>query len=157
MESCGITALTGTHSDVRPFSSTLWNLLLKKLSIKRNRESATPTDLSLYIIFHVRLYQKPQEYQEIQHQSQEQDKHQKRCISYVQLTKADLHLSHLTERQIDGLIDNSLLSPRQLYKLTINLLNILPETGNNQTTVFITVQLLSQLEVAQLVQDFCRI
>ena len=134
MESCGTTALTGNHSDVWPFSSTLWNLLLKKLSIKRNRESVTPTDLSLYIIFRVRIYQKPQEYNEIQHQFQEKGKHQKRCISYVQLTKVDLHLSHLIKRQISGLIDNSLLSPRHLYKLTINLLNIFQQTGNNQTS-----------------------
>ena len=60
-------------------------------------------------------------------------KHQERCISYAQLTKVDLHLNHLIERQIEGLIDDSLLS-RQLYKLKINLLNIFPKTGNNQTS-----------------------
>ena len=43
-------ALTGNHSDVWPFSNTLWNLLLKKRSIRCNRrESETPTDLSLNI------------------------------------------------------------------------------------------------------------
>ena len=50
MEPCSTPALAGNHSDVWPFSSTLWNLLLKKRSIKCNsRESETPTDLSLNI------------------------------------------------------------------------------------------------------------
>ena len=49
MEPCGKPASTGNHSDVWPLSSTLWNLLLKKLSIRRNRGSETPTDLSLNI------------------------------------------------------------------------------------------------------------
>ena len=71
MESCGTTDLTGNDSDDWPFSSTLWNVLLKKLSIRRNRESVTPTDLCLNIIFCVKLYQKPQEYQGIQQQSQD--------------------------------------------------------------------------------------
>ena len=136
MKSCGTTALIGNHSDIWPFSSSLslWNLLLKNFSIRRNRESVTPTDLRLNIIFRVRLFQKPQEYQEIQHQSQKYGKHQKRCISYVQLSKANLHLTHLIERQIDGPIDNSLLSSRQLCKLNINFLHISPQTSNNQTS-----------------------
>ena len=49
MEPCGTPALTGNHSDVWPFSRTLWNLLLKKLSMRLNRESETPVDLSLNI------------------------------------------------------------------------------------------------------------
>ena len=94
----------------------------------------TSADLSLNIIFRIRLYQKPQKDQEMRHQPQENGKHQKLCISYMQLTKPDLHVSHLIERQIHGLIDNSLLSPRLLYKLKINLLNIFPQTANNQTS-----------------------
>ena len=46
---CGTPALTGNHSDVGPFSRSLWNLLYKKLSIRLNRESETPNDLSLNI------------------------------------------------------------------------------------------------------------
>ena len=38
MEPYGPPTLTGNLSDVRPLSSTLWNLLLKELSIRRNRE-----------------------------------------------------------------------------------------------------------------------
>ena len=45
MEPCGTPALTGNHSDAWPIHSTLWNLLLKKLSIRCNRESETLTDL----------------------------------------------------------------------------------------------------------------
>ena len=49
MEPCGTPTLTGNHSDVWPLSSTLWNLLLKKLSIRHNRELETSDDLSLKI------------------------------------------------------------------------------------------------------------
>ena len=49
MEPCGTPAVTGNHSDVWPFSSTFWNLLLEKLSIRRNRESETLTNLFLNI------------------------------------------------------------------------------------------------------------
>ena len=47
MEPCGTSSLAGKDSDVWPLSSSLWNLLLKKLSIRYNRESEPPTDLSL--------------------------------------------------------------------------------------------------------------
>ena len=46
MEPCYTLALTGNHSDVWALSSTLWNLLLKKLSIRRNRKFEIPTDIS---------------------------------------------------------------------------------------------------------------
>ena len=47
MEPCDTPALTGNHSGIWLFSGTLWNLLLKKLLIRHNQESETPTDLSL--------------------------------------------------------------------------------------------------------------
>ena len=47
MDRCSTPALNDNHLDVWPFSSPLWNLLLKKLSIGRNKESETQTDLSL--------------------------------------------------------------------------------------------------------------
>ena len=49
MEPCGALALLGNHSDVSPISRTLWNLLLKKLSMRFKRESETPIDLSFNI------------------------------------------------------------------------------------------------------------
>ena len=49
MEPCSTQALTGNHLVLWSLSSTLWDLLLKKLSIRRNRDSETPTDLSLNI------------------------------------------------------------------------------------------------------------
>ena len=49
MEPCGTPALTGYHSDVWTFSRTFWNLFLKKLSMRLNRESETPIGLSLII------------------------------------------------------------------------------------------------------------
>ena len=49
MEPCGTPALTGNHSDVWTFSGTLWDILLKKLSMRLSRESETPVDLSLNI------------------------------------------------------------------------------------------------------------
>ena len=47
MEPCGTPALAGNYSEVWPFNRTLWNLLLKKLLMRLNRESETPIDLSL--------------------------------------------------------------------------------------------------------------
>ena len=134
MDSCGTPVLTGNHLDLWPSSSTLWNLLINKLLIRCNRQMVTSADLSLNIIFRIRLYQKPKKYQEMRHQPQENGKHQKLCISYVLLTKPDLHMSHLIKRQIHGLIDNGFLSPRLLYILKINLLNIFPQTANKQTS-----------------------
>ena len=58
VQGCSTPALTGNHSDVYSFSSTFWNLLLKKSSMRR--KSVTSTDLSLNIT-----------YQAIHHQSQE--------------------------------------------------------------------------------------
>ena len=45
----GTPGFIGNHSNVRPFSRTLWNLLPKKLLMKCNRKSETPADLSLNI------------------------------------------------------------------------------------------------------------
>ena len=59
MESCGTPVLTGNHLDLWPSSSTLRNLLIKKLSIRLKRKTVTPTDLSLNIIFRIGLHQKP--------------------------------------------------------------------------------------------------
>ena len=49
MKPCSTPDLNDNHSDVWPFSSPLWNLFLKKLLIGHNKESETPTDLSLNI------------------------------------------------------------------------------------------------------------
>ena len=59
MESCGTPVLTGNHLNLWPSSSTLWNLLINKLLIRRNRKVVTSADLSLNIIFRIRLYEKP--------------------------------------------------------------------------------------------------
>ena len=92
MESCGSPVLTGNHLDLWPSSNTLWNLLITKLSTRLNRKTVTPTDLSLNIIFRSRLHQKPQKYQEMRHQPQENGKDPKLFINYVQLRKHDSHL-----------------------------------------------------------------
>ena len=59
MESCGTPVLTGNHLNLWPSSSTLWNLLINKLLIRRNRKVVTSADLSLNTIFRIRLYEKP--------------------------------------------------------------------------------------------------
>ena len=68
MKPCNTPALNNNHLDVWPFSSPLWNLLLKKLSIGRNKESETQTDLSLKIS---PSCQTPYTFQEIQQEFQE--------------------------------------------------------------------------------------
>ena len=45
MELCGATVLAGNHSDVWPFIRTLWNLLLKKLSMRFKSNSETQHQL----------------------------------------------------------------------------------------------------------------
>ena len=61
-----------------------------------NRESKTPTDLSLNISLWCQ--------QETHHEFQELGKHQKLCLNYEQLTITDLHMNRYTENQIDALI-----------------------------------------------------
>ena len=46
MKPCGTLAITGNYSDVWSFTSTLWNLLLEKLSIRLNEESEASVDFS---------------------------------------------------------------------------------------------------------------
>ena len=58
MELSGTPALTGNHSDVWPFSRTLWNLLLKKLLVKLNREFETQLTWAWILAFAARFFEK---------------------------------------------------------------------------------------------------
>ena len=104
MELCGEPTLTSTHSDVCLFSCNLLNLSHKKLSMRFNRKSEIPPDLSLNISPLCLTLSDALAMSQKNITTFKLGKDQKLCISYKQLTKADLHMSHLNESQIDGLM-----------------------------------------------------
>ena len=139
MEPCGTPALTGNHSDVWSLSSTLWNLILKELW-RCNRESETPTDLGLNIS---PLCQTLSKALDISRNTPQ--------VSRVGSALCNLctnNKSWFTHKSLDWKPhwwnDNSLLSSGYLYKeLKINLSNIFPQTGNNDTGQYLLIACLS--------------
>ena len=46
MDPCDTLAFTGNHSDIWPFSTTLWDLVVKKILLSLSNASEIPVDLS---------------------------------------------------------------------------------------------------------------
>ena len=101
MEACGASFWAGNHSDVWPFIRTLWNLLLKKLSMRFKSDSEIqPQLIWAYRESLVQDFVKSLRYIL---KCTASFNSRGNIKSYEQLTKTDLRKNHLTKNQTDKL------------------------------------------------------